>query len=83
MTVRLGDDAIHLEGRCLADDAEHLLLALQAQPLLPVDVERVERLHLAVVQVLLARKPPLRGIVADPFLARYVLGRSYAGNPAL
>jgi hypothetical protein len=82
MTVRLGDDAIHLEGRCLADDAEQLLVALQAQPVLPVDVERAERLHMAVVQVLLACKPHVRGVVADPFLARHVLGRTYTENPA-
>jgi hypothetical protein len=39
-------------------------------------------LHMAVVQVLLACKPHVRGVVADPFLARHVLGRTYTENPA-
>jgi hypothetical protein len=79
MTVVVADDAIHLEGRCRVEDAEQLLVAIQENPHLPVDVEKAERLHMAVAQILLALKPSLRGIVADPFLARYILGRSYDG----
>ncbi len=79
MTVTVGDDAIHLAGRCLVEDAEHLLVAIQHNPHLPVDVEKAERVHMAVAQILWAVRPSLRGMVADPFLARYVLGRSYDG----
>ncbi len=79
MSVNVADDAIHLAGRCMAEDAEHLLVAIQHHPHLPVDVEQAERLHMAVVQILWASKPPLRGMVADPFLARYILGKSYGG----
>lgn len=78
MTVRVGETAIHLEGRCLVDDAEGLLVAIQDHPAMPVDVAGAERLHMAVAQVLLALKPQLRGMVTDPFLARYILGRAYA-----
>lgn len=73
MTVRVAESAIWLEGRCLVEDAETLHLALHDHPGWPVDVGHVERLHMAVVQVLLARRPALRGTLADPFLARYVL----------
>jgi hypothetical protein len=74
MTVRIGDDAIHLEGRCLVEDAEELLLALQTHPDRTIDVSAVQRLHLAVAQVLLAFGPRLRGSPAQPFLADHVLG---------
>lgn len=77
MTVIVAADAIRLAGRCLIEDAEQLLVAIQENPDLPVDVERAERLHMAVAQILLAQKPSLRGMVADPFLARYILGRLY------
>ena len=79
MTLSMTDDAIHLVGRCMAGDAEHLLVAIQQNPHLPVDVAKAERLHMAVAQILWALKPALRGMVADPFLARYILGKSYEG----
>jgi hypothetical protein len=77
MSVIVTDDAIRLEGRCLVEDAERLLVAIHDNPHLPVDVEAAERLHMAVAQILWALRPSLRGMVADPFLARYILGRSY------
>ena len=76
MTVRIAADAIHLEGRCLVEDAETLLVALQQSPALAVDVACVQRLHLAVVQVLLALRPRLRGRPHDQFLSRYILAFS-------
>ncbi|WP_428333292.1 hypothetical protein [Novosphingobium sp.] len=77
MTVIVTDNAIRLEGRCLVEDAEHLLVAIQDNPDLAVDVASAERLHMAVAQILWALKPRLQGMVGDPFLARYILGRSY------
>jgi len=79
MTVIVADHAISLVGRCLVEDAERLLVAIQDNPDYPVDVEKVERLHMAVVQILWTLKPSLRGLVADPFLARYIVGKSYDG----
>ena len=79
MTVRIDSDAIHLEGRCPVDDAEQLFAAIREHPALPVDIHHAQWLHMAVAQVLLALTPELRGKAADPFLARYILGSSYAG----
>ncbi len=70
MSVRRDGAVIHLEGRCLVDDAEALLVMLREDASLSVDVSRVERLHLAVLQVLLALRPALHGATADPILAR-------------
>jgi hypothetical protein len=80
MTVRIASDAIHLEGRCLVEDAETLLVAAQDHPHIPIDLGGAERLHMAVVQVLLAIGRPVRGAPADPFLAEYIAGRAIGGD---
>jgi hypothetical protein len=73
MTVRIDADAIHLIGRCAAEDADTLLVALQEAPGRTVDLGAAQRLHLAVAQVLLAGRPPVRGVPSSDFLARYLL----------
>ena len=70
MTVRLDVTTIHLEGRCDVDDAEPLLRHLQMLHEPAVDLHRCERLHTAVVQVLLAARAKVRGLPADPVLRR-------------
>lgn len=72
MTVRIDGGTIYLEGRCPVDDAEALLVALQDAPASTVDVSGVRRLHMAVVQIVLAIKPTLRGSPPDPFLRAYL-----------
>jgi hypothetical protein len=37
-----------------------------------VDLKNVQRLHLAVAQVLLAIRPTLNGVPDQPFLARHL-----------
>lgn len=73
MSVIVDDSVIRLSGRCLADDAETLLQALADDPNRSVDVEGVQKLHLAVVQVLLTARPAIAGVPDNPFLARHVL----------
>ena len=80
MSVRIAPDAIYLEGRCLVEDAETLLVALQENPGMPIDLGSAQRLHMAVVQVLLALKPPTRGVPTDPFLSHQIFGRSLDGD---
>ena len=80
MSVHVSTDAIHLEGRCLVEDAETLLVALQQNPGMPIDLGRVQRLHMAVAQVLLALTPPLRGAPADLFLSHHIFGHSFDGD---
>jgi len=72
MTVRIEDDTIHLSGRCAAEDAEALLVALQDQPARIVDLSEAQRLHMAVAQVLLAARPVVRGVPQGDFLARHL-----------
>ncbi|MET0375370.1 MAG: hypothetical protein ABW128_14080 [Rhizorhabdus sp.] len=68
MSVTVMGDVIALVGACLVEDAEPLLVALQADPGRSVDVGEATRLHLAVVQLLLAARPPLTGVPADSVL---------------
>jgi hypothetical protein len=72
MSVRVEADVIHLIGRCLAEDAESVLLALQEEPGRTVDLAGVQRVHLAVVQVLLAIRPPVRGMPDNDFIAGHL-----------
>jgi hypothetical protein len=47
MSVRLDDDVIRLEGRCHVEDAEPLLLLLQADPGRRLDLSQAESIHSA------------------------------------
>ena len=76
MTVSIEQGAIFLKGRCPAEDAEALLVALQDDPAMTVDITETQRLHAAVLQVLLAVAPTLRGPPADPFLREMVFAKS-------
>lgn len=67
MSVGERDDAVELVGECGLDDAEPLLRRLLTEPAKPVDVTRCVRLHTAVVQVLLAARPEVRGPFAGGF----------------
>ncbi len=74
MSVRTHDGLILLEGRSSAEDAETLLLALQEHPGATVDVAGVRKLHMAVLQILLALRPPVQGTPTAPFLSRNIFG---------
>jgi hypothetical protein len=72
MTVKRDNaGVIVLDGACPVDDAETLLQLLQAQPDSPVDWSGCSRLHTAVLQVLMASAPPMRGECGDAFVARW------------
>ncbi len=68
MTVRLDGEVIHLEGDCHVEQAEQLLLHLEAGPTRTVHFGLCRHLHGAVAQVLLVYKPRVTGRPADPFL---------------
>jgi hypothetical protein len=62
MTVRMADDrSIVLEGACPVEDAETLVQLLSLAPSATVDWRDCDYAHAAVVQVLLAVRPPMRG----------------------
>ncbi|MBV1800348.1 hypothetical protein [Siccirubricoccus sp. G192] len=73
MSVRLDGPVICLEGECRVEDTEPLLAALQGGPGRVVDLSGAGPLHAAIVQVLLALRPPLSGPARDPFTARWLL----------
>ena len=67
MTARAVAGVIVLSGDCPVEDAEVLVGLLARHPGLPVDVAGCGRVHTAVVQVLLAARPKLRGAPASFF----------------
>jgi hypothetical protein len=80
MTVRDDGDVIRLEGACRVEEAEALTALLQAG-LRPVDLALCREAHSAVLQVLLAFRPPiLREPGAEPLraLLRSATARSIA-----
>ena len=73
MTIsRAPGGAIILQGDCSNEEAESLLQLLLAAPGAEVDWRLCTSAHSAVVQVLLAAAPPLRGPPANEGLARWV-----------
>jgi hypothetical protein len=72
MSVCLDNGVIILEGDCPVDEAESLLELLLANPGASVDWSACGQLHTAVVQVLLAARPPMGGEPGNPFLRRWI-----------
>lgn len=83
MSVRIADGAIVLEGRCPAQDAEDLLRALQEMPGAPVDIARVQKLHMAVLQVLAAARPSVRGQPPTGTLSHEIFRRLISDNGSI
>jgi hypothetical protein len=72
MSVRLDGNVIFLEGPCRVEDAEPLLGWLQADRERMIDLTGAEHLHAAVLQVLMALRPPMRGTAGDTFLRDWI-----------
>lgn len=73
MTVReRGQNVIVLEGECPVEAAEGLLERLQQMPGAVVDWTACTRLHTALVQIVLAARPPLVGPCGDAFVERWI-----------
>lgn len=71
MTIRRDQDAIWLEDVCPVEDAEILMQELLAGAT-HVDWSGCTHLHTACLQVLLAARPQLRGVPANPALVRWL-----------
>lgn len=75
MTIRVAaDGSIALEGICPLEDAEELQRHLLADPRAIVDWRACVAAHTAVIQILLAAKPVLKGPPEGEFLRRYIAG---------
>jgi hypothetical protein len=81
MSVRLDGNIIVLEGACRVEDAEPLLRWLQADRGRSVDVTGAEHLHAAVLQVLMALRPGIRGAAKDAFLRDWITPALMDENP--
>ena len=73
MTITVNNNVIALLGDCGSDDVEPLLGLLQGQPARMVDLTNTTHLHGAVLQVLLAFRPPLSGEAGDAFTQTWLL----------
>lgn len=87
MTVkRDGDGVIVLDGECAVEDAEVLLEHLLARPAgqaATVDWSACSRIHTAVLQVLMAAGPDMRGTCGDLFVRdQFVRDQACFGQPA-
>ncbi|MBJ6127022.1 hypothetical protein [Microvirga splendida] len=82
MSVRLEGDIVLLEGPCRVEDAEPLLRLLQADRGRTVDLTGAEHLHAAVVQVLMALRPAIRGTAGDAFLRDWIAPALAGENPS-
>ena len=71
MTIEVEADEIRLTGRCGAEEAEKLL-ALLSEGVDRVDITGCEHLHAALLQLLMAARPAIRG-EPSPFIARWLL----------
>jgi hypothetical protein len=81
MTVRLSaDGAIELDGSCGSEEAETLLQYLLATPAAHVDWRCCTYAHTAIVQILLAARPVLRGPPASDFLRTHLDPALYHGQ---
>ncbi len=65
---RVDDTTIRLHGACPIEDAEPLLQCLLATPRAVVDWSGCDAAHTAVIQILLAARPMLRGPPRGAFL---------------
>jgi len=75
MSLRVHEGRILLEGHCAAGDAELLLTTLQDLPGATVDIGGVQKLHMAVLQVLLALEPTVTGQPQSGAMSRDIFRR--------
>jgi hypothetical protein len=76
MPIRYLKKHAALEGQVSVEDAEALAQWLQQQPSPAVHLAKVEHVHAAVLQVLMALKPRVVAWPADPWLAGALQART-------
>jgi hypothetical protein len=72
MSVHLEGNIIRLIGDCPVEDAESIVSLLQADGARELDLAECTRLHSAVVQVMLAFRPPIAAPSRDGFIADWI-----------
>lgn len=69
MPIRYDDARAVFDGHVAVDDAEPLAQWLAVTPAGAVDLAACDHVHAAVLQVLMALRPPVAAAPADPWLA--------------
>jgi hypothetical protein len=72
MAIRYAGNTAMLDGQCAVEDAGELAEWLIADATRAVDLAACEGVHTAVLQCLMALRPPLAAAPADPTLARWL-----------
>jgi hypothetical protein len=72
---RDADGTIVLHGSCPVDEAELLHRMMISDPTAQVDWTQCNHLHSAILQLILAARPPLAGPCGDPFVDRWISGK--------
>ena len=70
------DGTIVLFGSCPVDEAEPLHRMLLSVPSAQVDWTQCSHVHSAILQLILAARPMINGPCGDPFVDRWISGKS-------
>jgi hypothetical protein len=73
---RDADGTIVLHGSCPVDEADALHRLLLSDPTARLDWTQCNHLHSAILQLVLAARPILTGACGDPFINRWISGKS-------
>jgi hypothetical protein len=79
MSVRLEAGRIRLDGDCPVEDAETLLGLLQKYSSAPIDIKDCGRIHMAVMQILLAAQRPVHGVPGNTFVREWLVPQLLSG----
>lgn len=80
MPIRYEASTAFFEGACAPEEALELIEWLRERKRPKVNLKACEHLHTAILQVLLALRPPLSERPDDPFLAAWVAPLLRVGN---
>ncbi len=69
MPIRYTKTRVHLEGRCAVEEALDLVTFLNANPRAKVTLAKCTGVHSALVQVLMAFRPPVTAVGDAPAVA--------------
>ncbi|MEH3159752.1 MAG: hypothetical protein PGN08_12995 [Sphingomonas taxi] len=77
MAIRYARTTVHFEGRCAVEEALDLVQFLATHPRAKLSLAKCTGLHAALLQVVMALRPVIASLPADPLLAR-LLGTALA-----
>lgn len=72
MAIRYARSLAHFEERCAVEEALALVEFLRAHPRGKISLATCTSMHAALLQVILAMRPPVTQLPADPLLAALI-----------